>query len=66
MGDKPGREMEQGGEKKSQNEIDVAKGVEGISMGVCRVCLESSEDSSHSTSLTQIQTSQEADGFRKR
>lgn len=30
------------------------------------VCPESGEDSIHSTSLTQIQTSQEADGFRRR
>lgn len=47
-------------------EIDVPKGCGQNIDGGCRVSPELGKDSIHSTSLTQIQTSQEAQGFRKR
>lgn len=65
MEDKSGREMAQG-VRKVTFEIDVPEGCGQNIDGGCGLCPESGEDSIHSTSLTQIHTSQEASRFWKR
>lgn len=72
MGDKSGREMAQG-VRKSHIGNRCSKGVWAEYRwggkrreGGCGVCPESAVDSIHGTSLTQIQPSQEADGFTER
>lgn len=51
-------ETDVGKEKEKKKEKECGQNIDGRAC----VCLMSAEDSSHSTSLTQIQTSQEADG----
>lgn len=62
MGEKSGRP---GVRKKNHIGDRCSKGCGQNIDGGCGVRPESSEDSIHSTSLTQIQTSQEADEVRK-